>query len=841
MARVRLHPACLIGIAVFVAGGAVAAQRPIIRPAFPDPHPSKEAADFFEKKIRPIFVRRCYECHSGDPKKAKGHFVLDTRDGLRKGGESGPSIVPGHPDQSLLIEAIRYEGLEMPPNERLPDDEVAELVRWVTMGAPDPRIPKSNKHGRKIDLAEARKYWAFQRPKALAAPRPQDTHWPATDIDRFIRARQEQLRLQPVADADPVTLIRRVTFDLTGLPPTPEEVEAFLTDKSGNAWTTLVDRLLASPRFGERWARHWLDVVRFGESTGKERNLPYRYAWRYRNFVIDAFNADLPYDRFIVEQLAGDLLPVANPEEHNARLIATGFLAIGAKGVNAGKEQFRYEVIDDQIDVTSRAFLALTVACARCHDHKYDPIPTSDYYALAGIFHSTNTFDGAESGQKTATDADLLPLFDTRGDPAVFLAQFREQKIRDDERARITDQLEHIHKLQKQAAKAAAARKGKGRHPFPAGFRAFDEKRVKEEIRKLELRRDELDKTPTPEGDLAMGVREGSPGDSHLLNRGELKDKGPEVPRGVLTVLKNPQASVNPRHSGRLELAHWIASRDNPLTARVMVNRLWEHLFGQGLVESVDNFGSLGSEPTHPELLDALAVRFMDSKWSIKTLIRSMVLSRVYRLSSEHNAQDFAADPSNKFLWRMECRRLDAEEIRDALLAVGGNLDLSRPEGSPMTDLANGPIERGKALAELRKPAPVRSIYLPFPRGHVPEMLHIFDAADPNLIVGKRDVTTVPTQALYLMNNEFVMKQAEQLARRLLAHEGMQPAARIDLAYVLALGRMATDDERSAISRYLVDFRQSLEKARMKGNPNLAAWTSVCQTIFASGEFRYLY
>jgi hypothetical protein len=837
MAHVRLHRACLIGIAAFFAGGVASAQRPIIRPAFPDPHPSKEAADFFEKKIRPIFVRRCYECHSGDPKKAKGTFVLDTRDGLRKGGESGPAVVPGHPDQSLLIEAIRYEGLEMPPNERLPDEEIAELVRWVGMGAPDPRIPRSGKQGRKINLAEARKYWAFQRPRAATAPRPQDTHWPHTDIDRFIRARQEQLQLQPVADADPVTLIRRVTFDLTGLPPTPDEVEAFLTDRSPNAWTTLVDRLLASPRFGERWARHWLDVVRFGESTGKERNLPYRYAWRYRNFVIDAFNADLPYDRFIVDQLAGDLLPTANPEEHNTRLIATGFLAIGAKGVNAGKEQFRYEVIDDQIDVTSRAFLALTVACARCHDHKYDPIPTSDYYALAGIFHSTRTFDGAESGQKSATDADLLPLFDTSRDPAIFMAQFHEQKVREDERARITEQLEQIHKLQKQAA----ARKGKGRHALPGRYRAVDEKRLKEEIRKLERRREELDKVPTPAGDLAMGAREGSPGDSHVLNRGELKDKGPEVPRGVLTVLKNPQASVNPRHSGRLELAHWIASCDNPLTARVMVNRVWEHLFGQGLVESVDNFGSLGSEPTHPELLDTLAVQFMDAKWSIKKLIRSMVLTRVYRLSSEHNAQNFAADPSNRFLWRMERRRLDAEEIRDALLSVSGDLDLARPEGSPMTELENGPIEGGKALAEIRKPSRVRSIYLPFPRGHVPEILHTFDVADPNLIVGKRDVTTVPTQALFLMNSEFVMKQAEKLARRLLAHEGMQPEARIDLAYVLALGRMATDDERSAISRYLVDFRQSLEKARMKGNPNLAAWTSVCQTIFASGEFRYLY
>jgi hypothetical protein len=327
-----------------------------------------------------------------------------------------------------------------------------------------------------------------------------------------------------------------------------------------------------------------------------------------------------------------------------------------------------------------------------------------------------------------------------------------------------------------------------------------------------------------------------------VLNRGELKDKGAEVPRGVLTVLKTPQGNINPHHSGRLELAHWIASKDNPLTARVMVNRVWQHLFGQALVPSSDNFGALGDEPTHPELLDVLAVQFMnDDKWSVKRLIRSIVLSRVYQLSSEHSADDFAIDPSNAFLWRMERRRLDAEEIRDAMLAASGEIDFDRPEGSPILELANAQIKGGKGLQDVKKPTNHRSVYLTVLRGNVPEMLQVFDAADPSLIMGKRDVTNVATQALFLMNSPFVMKQAEQLARRVLGQKGVSPSAQIDLAYRFALGRLPTEREKSDITNYLADYRKSLQGANFKGNLQLAVWTSFCQTLFASGEFRYVY
>jgi hypothetical protein len=851
MTAARKGLVALPAVAGLLASVLAAAEKPPqIRPMHSaDPPPTKEGAEFFEKKIRPILVRHCYECHSGDPKKAKAHFTLDTRDGLRKGGDSGKVVVPGSPDESLLIEAVQYMGLEMPPKEKLPDEQIEELVKWVEMGAPDPRSGKAASVKNKIDLTEAKKYWAFQRPKATPAPKVQEASWPATDIDRFVQARREKENLKPVVDADRITLIRRATFDLTGLPPTPEEIDAFVADTSEGAFATVVDRLLASPRFGERWGRHWLDVVRYGESTGKERNIPFRYAWRYRDYVIDSFNADKPYDRFVIEQLAGDLLPSKNAAERDTLSIATGLLAIGTKGVNTkNPEQFHYDVIDDQIDVTGRAFLGMTIACARCHDHKYDPIPTSDYYAMAGIFHSTGTFSGVRPGGKSATDKALLPLaaglHNAKGSPAEKKdaeKKAQEQLAREEEMSRIEEQLADLRKAQKKAAKNPNAKKKGNASPLIATAR-LDPKQARDEMKKLQDRLDDLEAMPSAPANLAMGVREGTPGNSPVLNRGELKDKGAEVPRGVLMVLKTiPANHVAPNHSGRLELAHWIASKDNPLTARVMVNRIWGHLFGQAIVPSTDNFGALGDDPSHPELLDHLALQFMNDKWSVKKLIRSIVLSHVYRMSSEHNSENLAVDPSNKYLWRMERRRLDAEEIRDAMLAASGELDVERPEASPVLQLPNAQLKAGKGLGEIRKATNVRSVYLPILRGQVPEMLQVFDAADPSLIMGKRDVTTVPTQALFLMNSPFAMKQADALAKRVLAEKGVGPAAHIDQAYRLALGRLPTEREKADVTRYLGEYRKALDEAGHKGNSQLAAWASFCQTLFASGEFRYVY
>jgi hypothetical protein len=800
-------------------------------------HPTKSGAEFFEKQIRPILVHNCYECHSGDPKKAKGHFVLDTREGVGKGGASGPVINPGHPDHSLLIEAVRYESLEMPPKAKLPDELIEKLVHWVEMGAPDPRAGKAVRPGGKMDLAQARKFWAFQPPKAVAPPTVHDSSWPIIDIDRFIRARQEAEKLKPVGDADRVTFIRRVTFDLTGLPPTVAEIDAFVKDTSAQPIAAVVDRLLTSPRFGERWGRHWLDVVRFGESTGKEINLPYRYAWRYRNYVIDAMNFDKPYDRFIVEQLAGDMLPAKTAAQHDHLLVATGFLSLGPKSVPQNPEQFRYDVIDDQIDVTGRAFLGMTIACARCHDHKYDPIPTTDYYAMAGIFHSTETMAGVQAGRRVIDEARLIRL--AEGGESLSA----EDKTRRREVMQIERQIEHWRELLKRPASRGAQRKGSAKVARPLSVPdVVDPKKIREEIKTLEERLEKIEAVPSSTHDLALGVREGPPGNSPVLNRGAIRDKGSEVPRGVLTVLKTKDVRIDPRHSGRLALAHWIANTNNPLTARVMVNRVWQHLFGQGLVTTVDNFGALGEEPSHPELLDTLAVRFMNQdRWSLKKLIRSIVLSRVYRLSSAHNAENYAIDPSNRFRWRMEPRRLDAEEIRDAVLAASGQLDLKRPEGSPVLELDNGIVRPGKALQDLRKPTNHRSVYLPIVRGHLPEMLQVFDAPDPSLIVGQRDVTTVAPQALFMMNNPFVITQSHQMARRVLGTRGLTQDARIDLAYRLALGRVATEGERSEIKHYVASYHKSVEPAAPKGNPQVTAWASFCQTLFASGEFRYVY
>jgi hypothetical protein len=802
----------------------------------------KEQVDFFEQKIRPVLVHNCYQCHAGDPQKAKAHFVLDNREGLRKGGDSGAVITPGNPGESLLIEAIRYEGLEMPPKAKLPDEVIDDFVQWVEMGAPDPRVGKAANAGKKINMAEARKFWSFRPPKASPAPQVRDTAWPVTDIDRFVLARLEKEGLKPVGDADRLTLLRRVTFDLAGLPPTIEEIDAFLADSSPQALATVVNRLLDSPRFGERWGRHWLDVARFAESTGKARNLPLRYAWRYRNYVIDAFNEGKPYNRFIVEQLAGDLLPANDPAEHDRLVVATGFLALGPKDVNVKPEQFRMDQVDDQLDVTGRAFLGLTIACARCHDHKFDPIPTTDYYAMGGIFRSTEAYSGIAPNTKHADDQLLLTLAEPSAEHKLGPKETKDAKAHERQIEKVKAELEQLQSSLEQ--KPARPKQGQGKRDklTAAELTPADRKEVRQKIRQLENRLEELQSVPSPYTNFAMGVGDAKkPTNCHVLDRGDIANKGAEVPRGMLTVLKKGEGVQIPsQHSGRLQMARWIANPDNPLTARVMVNRVWQHLLGQGIVDTVDNFGALGNEPTHPELLDTLAVQFIEDKWSVKRLIRSIVLSRVYQLSSDHDAVSYEKDPDNKLCWRMERRRLDAEEIRDAMLVASGQLNLDRPEGSEVMNLENKTIFGPKGIAAMH-PQNVRSVYLPIVRGFVPEPLQVFDMADPNLIVGQRDVTNVPTQALYLMNSPFVLRQSEQMARRVVAQEGLKPAGRVELAYRIALGRPPRPTELTSATRFVQEYRQSLEGAGHKGNAALAAWTSFCQTLFAAGQFRYVY
>jgi hypothetical protein len=716
--------------------------------------PDTKGMELFEKKIRPALVQHCYQCHSEEAqqaKKLKGGLLLDSREGMRKGGVSGPAIILKQPKDSLLIQALRHEDLKMPPKEKLPDVLIADFVRWVEMGAPDPRNGKTIvKSG--IDLEAGKKFWSFQPPRKTSPPEVQDASWPKTDVDRFIRAQQEERGLKPVRDGAPLVVFRRLCFDLVGLPPTVEELAAFEQTASRDpraAIAAAVDRLLASPRFGERWARHWLDVTRYAESNGNADNIPFLHAWRYRDWVIDAFNQDKPYDQFIREQVAGDLLPAANDQQADAQRIATGFLALASRPRAQNNPEFDMDLIASQIEVCTTSILGLTVACARCHDHKFDPIPTREYYALAGIFDNSKMlygfgFDGGKGN-----------TFKQKG-----------------------------------------------------GFFTLS------------------DESP------AMGVREGKYfADCRICIRGEAQNLGDSVPRGFLTVVSvGPKPTIPDKASGRLELAQWLTGQ-NPLTARVMVNRIWNQLFGEGLVATVDNFGQLGERPSHPELLDYLAVRFVEEGWSIKKMIRSLVLSRTYQLASDHDSANVEKDPDSRYLWRRNLRRLDAEALRDALLSASGLIDLEPPKKS-LAPPATGKINNQRVVI-----APVdskhRSVYLPILRNGVPEILSIFDFGDPSLVVGDRAVTTVPAQALYLVNSPFMVEQSRALARRLLKEAGLDDRARVERAYRIALARPPSSAERERAARFLTAFTTNLQDTE-------AAWASYCQVLLVSAEFRYI-
>ena len=822
------------------------------KPAADFTHPTPAGIEFFEKKIRPVLTQHCYKCHSAAASSVKGGLKLDTRDGLHKGGESGAAVVPGDSQSSLLMEALRFEGLEMPPTGKLSDEQIADFAAWIDMGAPDPRTGAGAK--KKLDLAAARQFWAYKLPNKPAIPAVQSGDWAKTDADRFLLAAMEKQGLKPVADADKLTWLRRVTFDLIGLPPTQAEIDAYLADTSDGADAAVVDRLLASPQFGERWGRHWLDVARYGESTGKERNIPFTHAWRYRDWVIDAVNADKPYTTFIKEQLAGDLLPASDAKQHNSQSIATGFLALGPKSVNErNAEQYLMDAVDDQIDVTTRAFLATTVGCARCHDHKFDPIPTADYYALAGIFRSTEALSGvvgrSTKGVRNDYSGELMAL----AAPTAASGAGRQAapKLSAEDQAEYAKIEKRLEQRREELARLVKSVKNSGEDKNAAKNSAKKQyKTLTEQVERDEQKLADIKAGAKPAAgggsadSFAMGVRDvATPADTEIRVRGEPEEKGAVVPRGFVQVLKSSRTpKVDPHHSGRLQLAEWIASRDNPLTARVMVNRIWYHLFGRGIVETVDNFGALGEEPSHPELLDYLAVRFMDQGWSLKKTIRELVLSRAYHMAGVHEADNYAKDPGNRYFWRMNRRRLDAEAIRDATLAVGGTLDLTRPVGSPIAQLTTaGEIGRRGSIEDLSESvAHHRSVYLPLIRNGMPEVLAVFDVADPSLIVGQREVTTVATQALFLMNSPLVLEQAQAAAKRVTSSSG-DATHGIEAAYRLILQRPPTSDELRLGAQFITEYGQIAGKENASAVGNDAAWTALCQSLISSAEFRYLY
>ena len=688
-----------------------------------------KGVEFFEKRIRPVLVEHCYKCHSADAEKAKklrGGLYLDTAAGVKKGGDSGPAVVGGDPRASLLIRAMKADGLaQMPPKDALPAGVIADFEAWIKMGAPDPRSGETSAAAA-VDFEKARRHWAF-RP---VAPPPA-----GATIDALVRARLRDNGLSLAPPADRRTLARRLYFDLTGLPPSPEDVAAFLTDASPSATADLIDKLLASPHYGEKWGRHWLDVVRYADTAGETADFPVPQAWRYRNYVIDAFNADKPFDQFVTEQIAGDILAKSAPPHRHAELVtATGYLAVSRRFGFDIKADL-YLTLEDTIDVLGKSLLGLTVGCARCHDHKYDAIPTTDYYALYGIFESTRFPEpGCEKEKKQHHFPALVH-------PGVFGV---------------------------------------------AGGLASNQ--------------------------TAYAVAEGEPHDAQLHRRGDPMNRGASVPRRWLSVLGG-QPLPKGAGSGRLQLANWLTDPKNPLVARVFVNRVWQHHFGTGLVSTPNDFGVRGSPPSHPELLDYLAARFVAGGWSVKKLHREILLSAAYRQVA--GAQ----------FGQVALRRLTAEEIRDSILAVSGTLDRTPGKGHPFPDpktwqfTQHGPFS---AVYDHDR----RGVYLMTQRIKRHPFLSLFDGPDPNSSTPHRDATTVPTQSLFFLNDPFVHAKSDALAGVLLK---LPEGDRLDRVSRLCYGRAATEAEKGVAAKFVAGY----------GDPR-KAWAAWARVTFASNEFLYV-
>ncbi|HQX53008.1 MAG TPA: PSD1 and planctomycete cytochrome C domain-containing protein [Planctomycetaceae bacterium] len=818
------------------------------------PEPTAEGIKFFEAKIRPVLVDQCYRCHSSDGQAVRGGLSVANRTALLVGGESGPAVVPGDLEQSLLWNAINYRDFSMPPKTKLPVETIADFRTWIEMGAPDPRVPTGvvlNSRVTEEDIQTGKEFWAFKPP--VAPTIPQGSAWATTKIDRLVEQQFVAHELTPATDADAHTFLRRLHLDLAGLPPSPETMAQFTEAWKLNpeqAISSEVDRLLGTLQFGERWARHWLDVARYAESTGKEVDVSFPNAWRYRDYVIDAFNNDKPYDEFVREQVAGDLLPAKTDEEWAEHLIATGFLALGPKAlIEQNPRQFQADLIDEQIDVTSRVFMGVSVACARCHDHKFDPIPQTDYYALAGIFQSTETFYGGVRSQRNRQPSNLiiLPMDDPNpSDKAMTKQEIAELRQRRDE-------------LEKEAIEARRAQRMPQTKETDPRRTIANQFVLDAQAAQLTNRLNSVDENGKPLT-VCMGVQAADRvKNAQVLVRGEIDQPAQEVPRGFVRVLSSNAAKIAPKSSGRLELAKWMTSPEHPLTARVMVNRIWQHLMGEAIVREPENFGASGPGPTDAALLDYLAVRFVESGWSVKTLVREIATSRVYRLSSQFDRQRFEKDPDNLYFARANTRRLDAEAIRDSMLTASGQLDTKRPRASMIAGFGstligpNGPAMPGMmAMARSRQSGGnvfdssvyYRSVYLPVARNLLPRSLEVFDFAEPSMVIGERESSNTPAQALYMMNNSFVLEQSDALARRILK-EAEAPADRIELAFRLVYNRPPTKDEIQASNKFFrsADTTPTAGKGRAPRSANeqkFVALSEFCQALFASAEFRYV-
>ncbi|MDA1050707.1 MAG: PSD1 and planctomycete cytochrome C domain-containing protein [Planctomycetota bacterium] len=761
-------------------------------PAVGEQRPTAEQIQFFETNVRPLLAEQCFKCH-GD-KKQWGGLRLDSREALLRGGDSGEAIVPGEPDKSLLIRAVRQvdDDLKMPKDDKLTARQVAALVRWVEMGAPFPATAGAAERTRDP------KHWAFLPLAEPSVPVVTNSKWPHSALDHFILARLEAAGLSSTMRADKRTLIRRVTFDLTGLPPTPDEIGAYFADESPDAFARIVDRLLASPRYGERWGRHWLDVARYADSNGFDENVAQGNAWRYRDYVVAAFNRDKPFDRFVVEQLAGDLMPFNGETQQHEQLIATGFLSIGPKVLaETDQAKMRMDIIDEQLDTLGRAFLGLTLGCARCHDHKFDPIATADYYALAGIFKSTLTMR-----------------------KYVKVAEWHEHLLPSAKATAMKTEFEANVAAKKTAIAECVADTEKDKL-----------KKLRDELAALEK--------AGPELPSAMGVTEDKVTDIAIHVRGNPLELGDIVPRRTPPVLRGPRVPpFTDQESGRRQLAEWLVDPRHPLTARVFVNRVWRWHFGNGLVRTTDNFGLLGEAPSHPELLDWLARRFIADGWSVKSLHRLILNSSTYQQASAPTAETVSNDPENHLFSRAEVRRLEAEAVRDALLATSGQLDETM--GGSLLKLKNRAYFFDHTSKDLTTyDSRRRSLYLPIVRNNVFDLFQLLDFPDPAVSTGNRATTVVASQALLMLNSDFVMQAATDFADRLLS-DSPDDDQRLARLYVIAFGREPTADERQADRAFLAKVAQVESTESDTDQRQRQAWATLCHVALAANEFIYV-
>jgi hypothetical protein len=800
---------------------------------------------FFEKQIRPLLSEHCYQCHSSRAGSSEGELFLDSQQGWTTGGDSGPAVIPRDVDASLLMRAVRYSDaeLQMPPDQKLSKDQIERLERWIRLGAPAPRDDslRAMHHPNPADPIAGREHWAF-RPLDDAMPVAASSDWPRSSIDDYIGARLQEANLRPAPDADRRELVRRVHIRLTGLAPTAEQIESFVADRRPDALPRLVDLLLDSPQFGAQWGRHWLDLARYADSNGLDENFLFREAWRYRNWVIDAINADIPFDRFVLEQIAGDLLPYDSIEQRDRQRIAAGFLVVGPKVLlgNDPKRQ-RMEVADEQIDTIGRAILGQTLGCARCHDHKFDPIPTADYYALAGILTSTEVMErrymlnqqrvmerlvglGPEGDQLDSSYEKYWrehPALRERGKHAQSALELLEK---DD-----SDALQKLINDHSDAVSAEAADAG-----LPKQERVASQKALLADL----VRRLSLPAKIPPRAMIPTDVE--SPEDEHIRLAGRFDRLGDQVPRGVLQVLRDCEIEIGDGSSGRLDLSRWLTDEQHGagrLTARVLANRIWHHLIGRGIVRTVDNFGRTGEAATHPQLLDHLARQLIESGWSIKQLVRSIVLSRTFAISSGHDDAGHAIDPENRLHWRAHRRRLSPESLRDSMLAAAGKLDLT-PMKSSVWYLGDQATAVGANKVRRRTDFPCRSVYLPVIRNDLPELFDAFDFADPHATTGLRAETADSIQGLFLLNDDLVMDAAMAVAGRLSAGEKNEDlGAKVDKMCELILGGAPSDDDRAELTTFI---RQTRERLREQGDTEAdeRAWAIACHALFASSRFQ---